>query len=108
MKKATTTKKPAAKATTKAKATTPKATAAPATPKAKANGPRATSKQAVLIEMLKRAGGAGLAEIMKKFGWQQHTTRAIVSQGGSLKRKHGLDVISEKNAAGERVYRIAK
>jgi hypothetical protein len=75
--KTTTTKKNTAKAVTK---TSPKTAAAP---KAKADGPRAASKQAELIGMLKRPNGAGLAEIMKKFGWQQHTTRAIMSQGGS-------------------------
>ena len=95
----------------------PKAKAKPANPKtpkaakkAKAptpagSGPRATSKTAQLIEMLKRPGGATLEEVMAKFGWQIHTTRAIMSAGGSLTKKHGITVISEK-VGDSRTYRI--
>jgi hypothetical protein len=72
-----------------------------------ANGaPRETSKTAQLIEMLKRESGATLDEIMTKFGWQAHTTRAIVSVGGSLAKKFGYTVISEK-VGDARTYRIA-
>jgi hypothetical protein len=46
--------------------------------------------------MLKREGGATLEEIMTEMGWQQHTTRAMMSAGGSLAKKHGLVVTSEK------------
>ena len=70
-------------------------------------GPRETSKTAQLIEMLKRPKGATLEEVMAKFGWQIHTTRAIMSAGGSLTKKHGLTVISEK-VGDSRTYRIAK
>jgi hypothetical protein len=69
------------------------------------SGPRATSKTAQLIEMLKRADGATLDEICAKFGWQRHTTRAMMSAGGSLAKKHGLVVISEK-VGDERRYSI--
>jgi hypothetical protein len=69
------------------------------------NGPRATSKTAQLIEMLKRAGGATLEEMCKKFGWLPHTTRAMMSAGGSLTKKHGITVISEK-VGDERRYSI--
>jgi hypothetical protein len=80
----------------------------PAAKKAKAgSGPRATSKTAQLIEMLKRPGGATLEQVMAKFGWQIHTTRAIMSAGGSLTKKHGITVISEK-VGDSRTYRIAK
>ena len=54
------------------------------------SGPRAGSKTARLIGMLKRPGGASLEEITSTFGWQIHTTRALMSAGGSLTRKHGL------------------
>ena len=67
--------------------------------------PRATSKTAQLIEMLKRPKGATLEEVMAEFGWQVHTTRAIMSAGGSLTKKHGLTVISEK-VGDSRTYRI--
>ena len=85
-------------------------TAKPATKKVATpagNGPLATSKTAQLIEMLKRPKGATLEEVMAKFGWQIHTTRAIMSAGGSLTKKHGLTVISEK-VGDSRTYRIAK
>ena len=99
-----------AKRAPKAKAKPAKATRTPkAAKKAKAStpgsGPRATSKTAQLIEMLKRPGGATLEEVMAKFGWQIHTTRAIMSAGGSLTKKHGITVISEK-VGDSRTYRI--
>jgi hypothetical protein len=88
------------KAAKKAKAPTP------AVKKAKAgSGPRESSKTAQLIEMLKRAGGATLEEVMAKFGWQAHTTRALMSAGGSLTKKHGITVTSEK-VGDSRTYRI--
>jgi hypothetical protein len=68
-------------------------------------GPRATSKTAQLIEMLRRAGGATLEQICTKFAWQSHTTRAMMSAGGSLTKKHGLVVTSEK-VGDERRYSI--
>jgi hypothetical protein len=71
----------------------------------KADGPRPASKQSTLIEMLKRPTGANLAEVMKRFSWQSHTVRALMSQGGSLARKHGLTVVSEK-VGDQRVYKI--
>jgi hypothetical protein len=69
--------------------------------------PRAISKTSRLIEMLKRPKGATLEEVMAEFGWQVHSTRAIMSAGGSLTRKHGIAVISEK-VGNSRTYRIAK
>jgi hypothetical protein len=75
-----------------------KAEAAPA-------GPRDSSKAAQLIEMLKQPGGATLNDICLKFGWLPHTTRAMMSAGGSLRKKYGLVVISEKGA-DDRVYSI--
>ena len=70
-------------------------------------GPRETSKTAQLIEMLRTKGGATLDGICKKFGWQKHTTRALMSAGGSLTKKHGITVISEK-VGDSRTYRIAR
>lgn len=64
---------------------------------------RADSKQARLIEMLKRKGGASIEEIVEAFGWQPHTVRGAIV--GALKKKLGLEVISEK-VDGRRVYRV--
>jgi hypothetical protein len=69
------------------------------------SGPRATSKTAQLIEMLRQPGGATLEEVMARFGWQIHTTRSLMSAGGSLTKKHGITVISER-VGNARTYRI--
>ena len=71
-----------------------------------ASGPREGSKTSRVIEMLKREGGVTLKEIMTEMGWQQHTTRALMSAGGSLAKKHGLTVVSAKTEAGERIYSL--
>jgi len=73
--------------------------------KAAAGTKRAESKQARLIEMLKRARGASIAEIVEAFGWQPHTVRGAIA--GALKKKLGLDVTSEKVDGRGRVYRLA-
>ena len=67
--------------------------------------PREESKTSRVIEMLKREGGTTLEEIMTTMGWQKHTTRAMLSAGGSLTKKHGLVVISEK-IGDKRIYSI--
>jgi hypothetical protein len=58
--------------------------------------PRADSKASQVIAMLRREGGTTLGEIMDGMKWQKHTTRAILSAGGSLTKNHGLIIISEK------------
>jgi hypothetical protein len=65
---------------------------------------RAGSKQEQLIAMLRRKEGAGIDEIVKKFGWQPHTVRGAIA--GALKKKLGLNVASEKIEARGRVYHI--
>jgi hypothetical protein len=76
-----------------------------AAPKSKPKGTPGDSKQAKLIEMLKRPDGATIDEIVKKFEWQPHTVRGAIA--GALKKKLGLDVQSEKIEGRGRVYRIA-
>ena len=66
---------------------------------------RADSKQAKLIEMLRRPEGASIEEIVAAFGWQAHTVRGAIA--GALKKKLSLDVTSEKIDGRGRVYRIA-
>ena len=61
-------------------------------------------KQAMLIEMLKRPEGATIAEIAAAFQWRSHTVRGAIA--GALKKKLGLDVVSEKVADRGRVYFI--
>jgi hypothetical protein len=75
-------------------------------PKIATNGaPREGSKISQVIEMLKRDGGTTLEEIMSTMAWQKHTTRAMLSAGGSLAKKHGLVVTSEK-VGDKRAYSI--
>jgi hypothetical protein len=72
--------------------------------KPKASGPRDGTKQAKLIDMLKRPNGATIEEIVKKLDWQAHTVRGAIA--GALKKKLGLDVTSEKDEKRGRVYRV--
>jgi DNA-binding MarR family transcriptional regulator len=73
--------------------------------KTKARRPRDDTKQAQLIGMLRRPKGATVPEIAEAFGWQPHTVRGAIA--GALKKKLGLDVVSEKVEGRGRVYRIA-
>ena len=66
--------------------------------------PRESSKEAMLIDMLRRPEGATIAQIMAATGWQAHTCRGAFA--GALKKKRGLTVTSEKRERGERVYRL--
>lgn len=67
--------------------------------------PRQGSKASQVIAMLKREGGTTLEEIMSAMGWQKHTTRAMLSAGGSLTKKHGL-VITSQRVGDQRKYSI--
>src|ERR1700683_3606482 len=87
----------------KAKAATKKA-AKPARKK-EASAPRAESKGAKIIDMIGRAKGATLAEIMKATDWQAHSVRGFTSTAA---KKHSINIESSKNEAGDRVYKIAK
>ena len=52
--------------------------------------PRAGTKQAQMIELLKRPEGATVEQIAEATGWQHHTIRGAIS--GALKKKLGLTV----------------
>ena len=98
--------KPAAASKTK-KATPAKTTAkAPKATKPEAEGVRAGSKTATILDLLRRAKGATLAEIMEATSWQAHSCRGFIS--GTLGKKMGLTVKSEKRDDGTRVYSIAR
>lgn len=64
--------------------------------------PRVT-KRSLLIDLLKREGGASLDELIAATGWLPHTTRAAMTG----LRKAGMDVVSDK-VEGVRRYRIAE
>ncbi len=88
-------KKPASKKASKA-----------AGPKPEKGQPREGSKKQIVLDLLRRKGGATMVEIAKATGWQNHSIRGFVS--GTLMKKMDLPVASFKNAAGERCYRIEK
>jgi hypothetical protein len=65
---------------------------------------RIGTKQATLIAMLQRPDGATVNQVMESTGWLAHTVRGAIS--GAIKKKLGLNVVSEKSSSGERAYRI--
>lgn len=73
----------------------------------KASKPRTRegSKQAEVIRMLQRPQGATIAQICEATGWQAHTVRGTFA--GTLKKKLGLTITSDKVQGAERVYRVA-
>ena len=103
-KKAAPKAKKAAKSAPKRATKATKGAAKPAHAK-EARQPRADSKGAKILEMIGRAKGATLAEIMKAAHWQAHSVRGFISTAG---KKHNVKIESSKNEAGDRVYRIAK
>jgi len=67
---------------------------------------RAGTKQALIIDLLKRKDGATIDEAVEATGWQPHSVRGAIS--GALKKKLGLAVSSEVFDGRGRVYRIAE
>ena len=62
------------------------------------------TKQALVIEMLRRPEGATLAEIVETTSWASHTTRGFLA--GAIKKKLGLTIESTKDDARGRIYRL--
>jgi hypothetical protein len=102
--KAGKTKAAAPKKSAKSGAKAGKKAAKPAAGK-KAAAPRAESKGSKILEMIARAKGTTLAEIMKATDWQAHSVRGFIS---TASKKHGIKIESAKNDAGERLYKTAK
>lgn len=89
-----------------ADAAAPEPSWAPTEPTAAEEGPkvRAGTKQAVLIELLRRPEGTTIDEVMAATVWQAHTIRGAMAR--ALKKKLGLEMTSEKVGGRGRVYRI--
>jgi hypothetical protein len=68
--------------------------------------PARQTKQQVMIDLLSRAEGASIPELMDATGWQQHTVRGALS--GTLKKRLGLEIESIKTSGSDRTYRILK
>ena len=71
-----------------------KAAAAPA--------PTKTSKQDQVLTLLRRQNGASIDEIVAATDWQPHSVRGFLS--GAVKRRLGIDIVSEKGEDGVRRY----
>ena len=67
---------------------------------------RPGTKQAMLIDLLKREKGATIDDAVVATGWQAHSVRGAIS--GALKKKLGLTVTSDKVEKRGRVYRIVE
>ena len=63
------------------------------------------SKQNQVLALLRRQDGASIAEMCAATGWQAHSARGFLS--GALKKRLKINVVSEKNEAGERRYFVA-
>lgn len=63
------------------------------------------SKLGAMVALLRRSEGASLPELMSATGWQAHSVRGAMS--GTLKKKLGLEILSEKTEAG-RLYRTGE
>ena len=66
---------------------------------------RSGTKLAAIIDVMRHPAGATIAQMMAGTGWQAHTVRGAIS--GMVRKKLGLEVVSEKKADGQRAYRIA-
>jgi hypothetical protein len=64
---------------------------------------RAGSKLEQIVALLRRPSGASIEQLTAATGWQSHSVRGAIS--GSLKKKLGLAVVSDKSD-GSRVYRL--
>ncbi len=67
-------------------------------------GVRPGTKQALLIDLLRRKDGAAISEIVDAIGWQAHSVRGAIS--GTLRKKLSLTVESVNVEDRGRVYRI--
>ncbi len=65
---------------------------------------RGGTKAAAVIALLKSKSGATIAEMTEVTGWQSHSVRGFLA--GSLRKRHGLEVTSEKRSGEERRYRL--
>jgi hypothetical protein len=63
---------------------------------------RVGSKTATVLGLLKRRDGATLNELMAATEWQAHSVRGFLS--GTLRKKMGLEIESDKAPDGERTY----
>ena len=62
------------------------------------------TKQERILTLLSQPAGASIQEMMQATNWQQHSVRGFLA--GTVKRKLGFSLNSEKPDDGARRYRI--
>ncbi len=67
---------------------------------------RPGTRQSLLVDLLRRDGGASLDELVQATGWQPHSVRGAISS--TVRKKLSLTVVSEKVEGRGRVYRIVQ
>jgi hypothetical protein len=65
---------------------------------------KAASKHDLILDLLRRKQGASLADLQKASGWQAHSVRGFLA--GTVKKRLGLKLTSDKSKDGERRYGI--
>src|SRR5688572_24030617 len=66
---------------------------------------RAGSKKEIVLKLLRREGGATIAQIAKATDWQNHSIRGFLSAQVGKKMKLKVESVKSE-AGGERTYRI--
>lgn len=64
----------------------------------------APSKSEQVLKQLRTAKGVTVAQIAEATGWQLHSVRGFLS--GTVKKKLGLNLVSEVAKDGNRRYRV--
>jgi hypothetical protein len=64
---------------------------------------REGNKTSAITALLKSKLGATIPELMEATGWQAHSVRGFLA--GSLRQRHGLQLVSEKRDGELRRYR---
>lgn len=58
-----------------------------------------------ILNLLRRAKGATIADLCKATDWQAHSVRGFLS--GTVRKRMELDLLSEHDASGVQRYRLA-
>jgi hypothetical protein len=66
---------------------------------------KTTTKQDQVLALLRRQTGASIDEIVAATDWQPHSARGFLA--GAVKKRLGIEVISEKGEDGVRRYHVA-
>lgn len=67
---------------------------------------KTSSKRDQILDLLRRKQGASLEEMQKTSGWQSHSVRGFLA--GTVKKRLGLKLTSDKSNDGERHYFVAQ